>query len=138
MGRNDRSAHAKFVENWGKIFIYSCCYLGSLLGLFIGSIVYGEFLNGPFIGFTFIYILFIAMHIIKRKKNHVPDMDERIARNLFRFIAYASHISLAIIFISVIILGLSGEESIPLVYLFGFFIAYLWAVGIGTFIIKRT
>lgn len=73
----------------------------------------------------------------KRKKDNLPEADERVIRNVFRFFAYTSHIFLAILFIALGVFTLLENDSISIFYLWIFFFSYIWIVGIGTFIIKR-
>ena len=73
----------------------------------------------------------------KKKKNNIPDADERVIKNISRFFAYTSHILTSILFISLGVFTLLGKESISIFYLWILFFSYIWIVGIGALIIKR-
>ncbi|MCT1905225.1 hypothetical protein [Oceanobacillus sojae] len=89
-------------------------------------------------GITGAAIIAVFAWIIKRrKKDNTPEADERVKHNIFRFSAYASHISLAVLFLGIFIFSLVGVESVSITYLWIFFVAYIWVTGIGTVIARR-
>ncbi|MGO5064137.1 hypothetical protein [Clostridium sp. LCP25S3_F8] len=73
----------------------------------------------------------------KRKKDNLPEADERIIHNVFRFFAYVSYIFLATLFVALAVFTFLGKESISILYLWIFFFSYIWIVGMGALIIKR-
>lgn len=122
-----------------KVYTYS----GSLLGLFLGSLLVYYF-NGNFPyeavlgGLTGIIILLIIKIIKNKRKTHnIPEADERVTYNLFRFSSYMSHIVLAAFFITLAIYTFIGREVIPIFTLWIFFFSYIGIVAIGVTIIKR-
>ncbi|GEN87303.1 hypothetical protein MKY30_00050 [Oceanobacillus sp. FSL W8-0428] len=73
----------------------------------------------------------------KRKKDNTPEADERVKHNIFRFSAYVSYVSLAVLFMGIFIFSLLGAESVSIAYLWIFFVAYIWITGIGTVIARK-
>lgn len=110
-----------------------------MLGSLLVYITQGIFPLDVFaVGITAILILTVIQIIRrKRKKDNVPEVDERVAHNVFRYHSYMSHFAIAILFIAVAILTLLEMETISILYLWIFFVAYLWMVGIGAIFIKR-
>lgn len=139
MNRRDRTRLGVILERWAPYFIIACTFIGAVIGSFLVYIFQGEF---PFIvlisGFL-AAIFLVILEVIKQKyKNkNLPEADERVTRNIFHFFAYVSHISLAIIFISLGIFTLLGNESFPILYLWIFFFSYIWIVGLGALIVKK-
>ncbi|MEI3605217.1 hypothetical protein SPD48_05890 [Pseudogracilibacillus sp. SE30717A] len=136
----------KAEEKWGTIlakwtpfFIITCTFLGAVLGSFLIYFFQGEFPYEVLIGGLIATIILTVIEVIKQKvkKDNLPEADERVIHNVFRFFAYASHIFLAILFIALAVFTLLGNESISILYLWIFFFSYVWIVGIGAFIIKR-
>ncbi|GGP06846.1 ATP synthase subunit I [Oceanobacillus neutriphilus] len=117
--------------------------ISSLIGILLGTILVfffqGEYpyevLLGGLTGAVIIAVF--AWIIKKRKKDNTPEADERVKQNIFRFSAYASHISLAVLFMGIFISSLLGVESVSMMYLWIFFVAYIWITGIGTVIARR-
>lgn len=116
---------------------------GTLIGAFITSIlVYffqGEFPVEVLAGATIAAILLITYQIIKhsRKKHRIPEVDERVSGNMFRFLAICSHIG--VLALALFISGYTavGHETIPLFPLWIILFIYLGTVGIGIWIVKR-
>ena len=128
----------RILERWAPFFIILCTLIGAVLGSFLVYFFQGEFPYEVLVGgiAATIILTFIQLIKQKRKKDNLPEADERVIHNIFRFIAFASHITLAILFIALGVFTLLGNESISLLYLWIFFFAYIWIVGIGTLIIK--
>lgn len=74
-----------------------------------------------------------AVNILRRKlkTNTVPEVDERVKYNLFKFNFYLSHIFLAILFLTLGTLTLLDKEAISLSYLWTFFFDFITVGGIG-------
>ena len=128
----------RILERWAPFFIILCTLIGAVLGSFLVYVFQGEFPYEVLIGGIAATIILTAIQLIKqkRKKDNLPEADERVIHNIFRFFAFTSHITLAIFFIALGVFTLFGNESISLLYLWIFFFAYIWIVGIGTLIIK--
>ena len=128
----------KTLERWAPFFIIFCTLIGAVLGSFLFYSFQGEFPYEVLMGGIAATIILTILQLIKqkRKKDNLPEADERVIHNMFRFFSFASHITLAILFISLGVFTLLGNESISLLYLWIFFFAYIWIVGIGTLIIK--
>lgn len=139
MSLKDRKSVDKLITKWSTYFIISCTLIGAILGSFLIYYFQGEFpyevLNGGLIA----TIILTAIEVIKqkRKKNNLPEVDERVVRNIFRFFTYLSHIFLGLLFITLGMFTLLGIESISIFYLWLFFISYIWIAGIGSLIIMR-
>ena len=139
MSVKDRKKWGAFLEKWTPFFIITCTFIGAVLGSFLVYFFQGEFPYEILTGGLIVAVIFTIIEVIKQKgrKDNLPEADERIIRNVFRFFAYASHISLAIFFIALGAFTLLGNESISIFYLWIFFFSYIWIVGIGALIIKR-
>lgn len=139
MSIKDRKKWRVFLEKWTPFFIITCTFMGAVLGSFLFYLFQAEFPYEVATGGLVATIILTVIEMIKRKrkKDNLPEADERIIRNVFHFFAYASHISLAILFIAVGVFTLLGNESIAISYLWIFFFSYIWIVGIGVLIIKR-
>ncbi len=139
MSVKERDKWGAILAKWVPFFIITCTFLGIVLGSILVYFFQGEFpyevLAGGLVG-TSILVIFEAIRQ-KRKKDRLPEIDERIAKNVSRLFAYASHISLAILFIILGIFTLLGYESIPIYYLWIIFFSYIWVGAIGVFFIKR-
>lgn len=133
-----RNKAGKFLTKWMPIFLMVCIFLGSVLGATLTYIFQGEFPYEVIVGALVATGILTIIHLSKqkRKKNQVPEADERVIRNIFHFFAYSSHISLAVLFIGIAVFTLLGNESISIFYLWIFFFAYIWTVGIGAIITK--
>ena len=139
MNLKGREKIGQVIEKWGVFYIYICCFLGAVLGTYLIYIFQGKFYYEVLKGGLISTIILIVFEVIKRrlKKNKLPEMDERVARNVLRFLAYMSHIYLLILFIALGVFTLIEKESISILYLWIFFFSYIWIAGIGLFIIKK-
>jgi len=138
MNVKEREKLVRILEKWAPFFIIFCTFIGAALGSFLVYFFQGEFPYEVLTAGLVAAVILTVIQIIKqkRKKNNLPDADERVIRNIFRFFAFASHITLAILFIALGMFTLLGNESISILYLWILFFTYIWIVGIGTFIIK--
>ncbi|MBO1004211.1 hypothetical protein [Pseudogracilibacillus auburnensis] len=139
MSVKDRKKWGTILAKWTPFFIITCTFMGAVLGSFLFYFFQGEFPYEVLTAGLIVAVIFTIIEVIKqkRKKDNVPEADERVIRNVFRFFAYGSHIYLAILFIALAVFTLLGNESISILYLWIFFFSYIWIVGIGTLIIKR-
>ena len=139
MSVKDRKKRGTILEKWTPYFIITCILIGTVLGSFLVCIFQGEFPYEVLTGGLVATIILTVIQVIKqkRKRDNLPEADERVTHNVFRFFAYTSHISLAILFVALAIFTLLGNELISILYLWLFFFAYIWIVGIGALIIKR-
>ena len=138
MMAKDRKEWVRFLEKWTPYFMMICTLIGAALGSWLAYVAYGEFPYEVLIGGAIATIILAVVQVIKqkRKKDNLPEADERVIRNMSRFFAIASHLTLAVLFIGLAIFTFLGNETISLLYLWISFFAYIWIVGIGTFIIK--
>ncbi|GGN61983.1 hypothetical protein [Oceanobacillus indicireducens] len=139
MNVKDRKKWGAFLEKWTPFFIIICTFMGAVLGSILIYFIQGEFPSEVLTAGLIVAVILTIIEVVKQKgkKDNLPEADERIIRNVFRFFAYASHISLAILFIALGVFTLLGNESISIFYLWIFFFSYIWIVGIGSLIIKR-
>ncbi|SFK62360.1 hypothetical protein SAMN04488569_10599 [Marinilactibacillus piezotolerans] len=139
MNTKDKKTSNKRLAKWGPYFIISCTLIGAILGSFLVYYFKGEFpyevLTGGIVATLFLTVIEVIKQ--KKKKNNVPEADERVIKNISRFFAYASHIFLGILFISLGVFTLLDKESISIFYLWILFFSYIWISGIGALIIKR-
>ena len=134
----ERKNWRRVLEKWTPFYIIICTFIGAVLGSFLFYFFQGEFPYEVLMGSFAATIILTVIQLIKqkRKKDNLPEADERVIHNIFRFFAFASHITLAILFMGLAVFTLLGNESISILYLWIFFFAYIWIVGIGTLIIK--
>ena len=98
MSVKDRKKWGKILEKWTPYFIITCTFIGAVLSSFLAYIFQGEFPYEVLIGGLVATIILTVIQVIKQKhkRDNLPEADERVIRNVFRFFAYTSHISLAI------------------------------------------
>lgn len=139
MNVEERKKWGAFLEKWTPFFIITCTFMGAVLGSFLVYFFQGEFPYEVLTAGLIVAVILTIIEVIKqkRKRDNLPEADERVIRNVFRFFAYASHLFLAILFIALAVFTFLGNESISIFYLWIFFFSYIWIVGIGVFFIKR-
>ncbi|WP_051932732.1 hypothetical protein [Carnobacterium inhibens] len=139
MSVNDREVNVQKLTKWVPYFIISCTFVGAVFGSFLVYYFQGEFPYEVLVAGLIAALFLTLIQVIKQKhkKDTVPETDERIVKNIFRFFAYMSHGFLSILFIALGVFTLLGNESISIFYLWILFFSYIWIVGIGALIIKR-
>lgn len=127
------------LTKWVPYNIIACTFIGALLGSFLIDYFQGDFPYEVLIAGLVSSITLTIIQVIKqkRKKDNLPEADERTIHNIFRLFAYASHITLVLIFVSLGVFTLLGNESISIFYLWILFFSYIWIVGIGTIVFFR-
>ncbi|MFZ1691317.1 MULTISPECIES: hypothetical protein [Lactobacillales] len=139
MSIKDREVSVQQLTKWVPYYLITCTFLGAVLGSFLIYYFQGEFpyevLTAGLVATLFLTVIEVIKQ--KKKKNNIPDADERVIKNISRFFAYTSHILTSILFISLGVFTLLGKESISIFYLWILFFSYIWIVGIGALIIKR-
>lgn len=127
------------LERWTPFFRIACILIGVMLGSFLVYIFKGEFPYEVLTGGLVAAIILTLIQVIKqkRKRDNLPEADERVAYNIFRFFSYTSHIFLAILFIALAIFTFIGNEFISIYYLWIFSFSYIGIAGLGVLIIKR-
>lgn len=85
MSVKDRKKRGKVLGKWAPYFIITCTFIGILLGSFLIYIFQGEFPYQVLIGGLLATLILIVIEVIKqkRKKDNVPEADERVIRNVF-------------------------------------------------------
>lgn len=129
----------KKYEKYMPFFIIGGIFLGFVLGPILLYLFKGEFRYDGLIGGGVSCLILTIVVVIRRKlkKHNIPEVDERIKNNMIKFFFYASQIFLAILFLSLSLISLAGEESIRLVYLWILFFSYLLVTGIGSLIVRK-
>lgn|SRR5699024_5025603 len=116
---------------------------GILVGALIGAVlVYyfqGQFPIEVIAGAATGAILLIIYQVIKQsgKKNNIPEVDERVSNNMFRFLSICSHLAVLLLALFITAYTAIGREAVPLFPLWIIIFLYISASGIGLFIIKR-
>lgn len=126
-------------KKWSSLFMIACLFIGTVLGTFLVYFIQDEFPYEVLAGGATAVLILIIIELIKqkRKKDKVPETDERVTQNVFNFMAYGSHIFITVLFIGLTVFTLLESDAIPIFYLWIFFFAYIVIVGLGGFIIKR-
>lgn len=139
MNEKNKEKWGNILTKWTPYFIIACTFLGALLSSFLIYYFQGEFPYEILIAALVASIILMIIQVVKqkRKKDNLPEADERIIQNIFRLFAYTSHIVLAILFVSLGVFTLLGNESISIFYLWILFFSYIWIVGIGTIVVFR-
>ena len=118
MSIKDREVSVQQLTKWVPYYLITCTFLGAVLGSFLIYYFQGEFpyevLTAGLVATLFLTVIEVIKQ--KKKKNNIPDADERVIKNISRFFAYTSHILTSILFISLGVFTLLGKESI-----YGFF-----------------
>lgn len=139
MNVKDKKTSSKILVKWSPYFVIICTLIGAVLGSFLVYYFKGEFpyevVAGGLVATLFLTVIQVIKQ--KQKKDNIPEADERVIKNIFRFFAYTSHVFLGIFFIVLGAFTLLGNESISIFYLWILFFSYIWFVGIGALIIKR-
>ncbi|MGM8366381.1 hypothetical protein ACLIBG_13010 [Virgibacillus sp. W0181] len=139
MNSKDKKAWGKALEKWTPYFVIIGTLIGAGLGALLVYLFQGEFPYEVLAGGLAAAIILTIIQLVKqkRKKDNMPEADERVIHNVSRFFAYASHIALAVLFLGIAVFTLLGYESIPILYLWILFFAYIWIAGIGGIVTKR-
>lgn len=126
-------------EKYSTLFMIACTFIGTVLGTLLVYFIKGELPYEVLAGGSTAVIILLIIELIKQKPktDNVPETDERVTQNIFNFMAYGSHIFIAVLFIGLALLTLLENDAIPTLYLWIFFFAYLVIVGFGGLIIKR-
>ena len=126
-------------KKWSSLFMIACAFIGTVLGTLLVYFIQGEFPYEVLAGGSTAVIILIIIELIKqkRKTDNMPETDERVTQNVFNFMAYGSHIFIAVLFIGLAAYTVLGSDAIPTLYLWIFFFSYIVIVGFGGIIIKR-
>ena len=116
MSIKDREVSVQQLTKWVPYYLITCTFLGAVLGSFLIYYFQGEFpyevLTAGLVATLFLTVIEVIKQ--KKKKNNIPDADERVIKNISRFFAYTSHILTSILFISLGVFTLLGKESISI------------------------
>lgn len=117
--------------------------IGGIIGALIASLsVYftrGDFPIEVMAGAVLASFLLLLFEYFKsgRRNRNIPETDERISENLFKFLSNLSHIAIAVLVIGLTVISLFNIEAIPIVYIWVFFLIYILAGSIGGAIVKN-
>lgn len=117
--------------------------IGGIIGASIASLsVYfigGEFPIEVVAGAVLTSFLLLLFEYYKsgRRNRNIPETDERISENLFKFLSNLSHIAIAVLVIGLTVISLFNIEAVPIVYIWVFFLVYILAGSIGGAIVKN-
>lgn len=127
------------INKWSLSFRVIYVLIGALVGMLIYYLVKGKFDMSLFLGVLAGIAILIIFNVIKvlRKKDRVPEADERTVNNLLKFFTFLSNIYILVLFGSLGIITLIEIETIPITYLWLVLIAYLLISSIGSLIISR-
>ncbi|WP_404996836.1 hypothetical protein [Caldifermentibacillus hisashii] len=97
MSVKDRKKWETILTKWTPFFIIACGLIGIVLGSFLAYFFQGEFPYDVFAGGLVATIILTIIQVIKqkRKKDNLPEADERVIHNVFRFfcICFTSFLS---------------------------------------------
>lgn len=126
-------------RKWMPFLLITGTVLGFTLGSFLVYWFSGEFPYEVLAGSLVMGLVLTVIEIIKcrRDNNHLPEVDERIVRNVFHFSAYTSHFFIVVLFVVLATFTLLGREAIPIFYLWIFALVYLFISAIGSFIVRK-
>lgn len=87
MNVKDRKKSGAMLEKWTPFFIIVCTFTGAVLSSFLVYYFQGEFPYEVFTGGFIAAIILTVIQVVKqrRKKNNLPEADERVIHNVFRF-----------------------------------------------------
>ena len=127
------------INKWSLSFRVIYVLIGALAGMLIYYLVKGKFDMSLFLGVLAGIAILIIFNVIKvlRKKDRVPEADERTVNNLLKFFTFLSNIYILVLLGSLGIITLIEIETIPITYLWLVLIAYLLISSIGSLIISR-
>lgn len=127
------------INKWSLSFRVIYVLIGALVGMLIYYLVKGKFDMSLFLGVLAGIAILIIFNVIKvlRKKDRVPEADERTVNNLLKFFTFLSNIYILVLLGSLGIITLIEIETIPITYLWLVLIAYLLISSIGSLIISR-
>jgi len=127
------------INKWSLSFRVIYVLIGALVGMLIYYLVKGKFDMSLFLGVLAGIAILIIFNVIKvlRKKDRVPEADERTVNNLLKFFTFLSNIYILVLFGSLGIITLIEIETIQITYLWLVLIAYLLISSIGSLIISR-
>jgi small-conductance mechanosensitive channel len=113
--------------------------IGAMLGLSLVYIIQNEANLNVLLGALTAALVLIGINVIKvkKKKDVVPDSDERTVRNVLTYFLISTHLLLGLSFLALGIISLMGVEFVPVVSLWIIIIVYLLLSGIGAFIVSR-
>ena len=111
-------------EKYSSLFMITCTFFGAILESLLLYFIKGKFPYEVLASGLAAIIILIIIEVIKKKskKDDVPEVDERVNHNIFNFFVYSSHIFRAILIIGIAVFTMIGNESMPLVYLWIFFL----------------
>jgi|SRR5699024_7599659 len=129
----------KTLQTWNLAFMAICGIFGTLIGIAIIYFTTGKFDISILLGALTAATIFIVINIVKefKKKDNLPETDERIRKNIMKYFLISSHIFIGVLFVALGVITFLGVESVSLTYLWIIIIAYLWVSGIGGFIASR-
>ena len=136
---DEKKRNLEILEKWVPYFMIAFITIGALIGSAVIYYLQGDVPYEVIAGFVVASLMLTIIQMVKQKfkKNRLPEVDERVAKNVSKFFAYSSHITLGLVVVGLAVVTAMGDEAISIYYLWVLFFLYLWVVGIGTFILKR-
>lgn len=136
---DEKKRNLEILEKWVPYFMIAFITIGALIGSAVINYLQGDVPYEVIVGFVVASVMLTIIQMVKQKlkKDRLPEVDERVAKNVSKFFAYSSHITLGLVVVGLAVVTALGDEAISIYYLWVLFILYLWVVSIGTFILKR-
>ena len=136
---DDKKRISEILEKWVPYFMIAFITIGAFIGSAVINYLQGDVPYEVIVGFVVASVMLTIIQMVKQKlkKDRLPEVDERVAKNVSKFFAYSSHITLGLVVVGLAVVTALGDEAISIYYLWVLFILYLWVVSIGTFILKR-
>lgn len=87
MSGKERKKWGAILSKWSPFFSIACIFIGVVLGSVLVYLIQGKFPYEVLTGCLIVTIILTFIEVIKqkRKKDHLPEADERVMQNVSRF-----------------------------------------------------